>query len=186
MKRMILMAVAAILVTMSAQAYKMVPGVRMEIGDEDRERAEFTLFTYMDDDETFGYYLSLGRVTHYLGIIRDDITETTIDGFKETCICLGSTYDEAYSALSDMLALYDQDEGTTAEFQGRASAGGDRLGKHTTSTCVVTKKLLAGKQLEFFFSSGNRKAHIYLPKQVVKDLRQDLKFDKKLHPKQHK
>ena len=186
MKRTILMVVAAILVTMSAGAQKIVPGMRMEIGDEDRDHAEFSLFTYMDDDETFGYYLSLGRVTHYLGLIRDDITDASIDGIKETCICLGGTYDEAYSALSNLLALYDQDEGTTTEFQSRASAGGERLGDATTTTCQVKKKGLGGKQLEFFFNSGDKKAHTYLPKQVVKDFRQDLKFDKKLHPKQHK
>ena len=101
-------------------------------------------------------------------------------------VCLGGTYDEAYSALSNLLALYDQDEGTTTEFQSRACAGGERLGDATTTTCQVKKKGLGGKQLEFFFSSGDKKAHTYLPKQVIKDFRQDLKFDKKLHPKQHK
>ena len=108
MKKMILMAVAAIMVTMSVQAQKIVPGMRMEIGDDERDRAEFSLFTYMDNDSTFGYYLSLGRVTHILKMIRDDIPDISFDDIKETCLCLGSTYDEAYAKLGELLDLYDQ------------------------------------------------------------------------------
>ena len=39
---MILMAVAAIMVTMSAQAGKAVTGMRMEIGDSERDHAEYS------------------------------------------------------------------------------------------------------------------------------------------------
>ena len=116
MKKMILMAVAAIMVTMSAQAQKIVPGMRMEIGDDERNRAEFSLFTYMDDDSTFGYYLSLGRATHLVQMFRDDITDLAINDVKETCLCLGSTYDEAYAMLGELLDLYDKDVETTLEF----------------------------------------------------------------------
>ena len=186
MKKMFLMAVAAIMVTMSAQAGKAVTGMRMEIGDSERDHAEYSLFTYMDDDETFGYYLSLGRVTHILGLIRDDITDASFDDIKETCICLGGTYDEAYATLSSMLDLYDKDVETTVEYKSREAGRGDRLGDATTSTCIVKKKTLGGKQLMFLYSGGKHETHTWLPKQVVKDLRQDLKIDKKLHPKHHR
>ena len=186
MKKMVLMAVAAIMVTMSVQAQKIVPGMRMEIGDDERDRAEFSLFTYMDDDSTFGYYLSLGRVTHILKMIRDDIPDISFDDIKETCLCLGSTYDEAYAKLGELLDLYDKDVETTVEFQSRAVASGDRLGESTTSTCIVKKRPLTGKQLMFLFSAGKHQAHTYLPKQVVKEFRMDLKIDKKLHPKHHR
>ena len=177
MKKMFLMAVAAIMVTMSAQAGKAVTGMRMEIGDSERDHAEYSLFTYMDDDETFGYYLSLGRVTHILGLIRDDITDASFDDIRETCICLGGTYDEAYATLSSMLDLYDKDVETTVEYKS---------GDTTTSTCIVKKKTLGGKQLMFLYAGGKHETHTWLPKQVVKDLRQDLKIDKKLHPKHHR
>ena len=186
MKKMFLMAVAAIMVTMSAQAGKAVTGMRMEIGDSERDHAEYSLFTYMDDEESFGYYLSLGRVTHILGLIRDDITDASFDDIRETCICLGGTYDEAYAALSSMLDLYDKDVETTVEYKSREAGRGDRLGDATTSTCIVKKKTLGGKQLMFLYAGGKHETHTWLPKQVVKDLRQDLKIDKKLHPKHHR
>lgn len=185
MKKMFLMAVAAIMVTMSAQAGKAVTGMRMEIGDSERDHAEYSLFTYMDDEESFGYYLSLGRVTHILGLIRDDITDASFDDIRETCICLGGTYDEAYATLSSMLDLYDKDVETTVEYKSREAGRGDRLGDATTSTCIV-KKTLGGKQLMFLYAGGKHETHTWLPKQVVKDLRQDLKIDKKLHPKHHR
>ena len=186
MKKMFLMAVAAIMVTMSAQAGKAVTGMRMEIGDSERDHAEYSLFTYMDDEESFGYYLSLGRVTHILGLIRDDITDASFDDIRETCICLGGTYDEAYATLSSMLDLYDKDVETTVEYKSREAGRGDRLGDTTTSTCIVKKKTLGGKQLMFLYAGGKQETHTWLPKKVVKDLRQDLKMDEKLHLKHHR
>ena len=186
MKKMILMAVAAIMVTMSAQAGKAVTGMRIEIGSTERERAEYSVFTYQDDEDTFGYYLSVGRVTHILGIFRDDIETDVFDNVKETCIYLGSTYDEAYAVLSDMLDLYKKDVNTTVEYKSREAAKGDRLGGTTSSTCIVKRKPLAGKQLKFFFAGGKRETHTWVPKQVIKELRWDLKTDKKLHPKHHR
>ena len=186
MKKMFLMAVAAIMVTMSAQAGKAVTGMRMEIGDSERDHAEYSLFTYMDDEESFGYYLSLGRVTHILGLIRDDITDASFDDIRETCICLGGTYDEAYANVDRMNDLDEEDVETTVEYKSREAGRGDRLGDATTSTCIVKKKTLGGKQLMFLYAGGKHETHTWLPKQVVKDLRQDLKIDKKLHPKHHR
>ena len=180
---MILMAVAAIMVTMSAQAGKAVTGMRMEIGDSERDHAEYSLFTYMDDDESFGYYLSLGRVTHILGLIRDDITDASFDDIKETCICLGATYDEANATLDTILDLFDKDVDTRTELKSRAVTGSDRLGQFTTTTCIVQKKALGGKRLQFVFTQGRHQAEAFVTKAIIKELRTSLKIDKKLHPK---
>ena len=96
------------------------------------------------------------------------------------------TYDEAYATLSSMLDLYDKDVETTVEYKSREAGRGDRLGDATTSTCIVKKKTLGGKQLMFLYAGGKHETHTWLPKQVVKELRQDLKIDKKLHPKHHR
>lgn len=186
MKKMFLMAVAAIMVTMSAQAGKAVTNMRVEIGSTERDRAEYSVFTYQDDEETFGYYLSVGRVTHILGILRDDIETDDFDKVKETCIYLGSTYDEAYEVLGDMLNLYDKDVDTSVEYKSREAARGNRLGDTTSSTCIVKKKPLAGKQLMFLFAGGKRETHAWVPKQVIKELRWSLKTDKKIHPQHHR
>jgi hypothetical protein len=51
---------------------------------------------------------------------------------------------------------------------------------------MVDKKPLGGKRLMFVFTNGNHKAHAYITKTVVKEMRAELKIDKKLHPKQHR
>ena len=186
MKKLFLMAVAAIMVTMSAQAGKAVTGTRMEIGDSARDHAAYSLFTYMDDDYSFAYLLSHGPFRHFLSLGRGALTVASFDDIRETCICLGGTYDEAYATLSSMLDLYDKDVETTVEYKSREAGRGDRLGDATTSTCIVKKKTLGGKQLMFLYAGRNHETHPWLPKQVVKDLRQDLKIDKKLHPKHHR
>lgn len=186
MKRFLWVVVVAMMTTLSAQAQKIVPGMRMEIAESERDKSEYSLFTYKDDDETFGYYLGLGRVTHLLSIFRDDITDASFDDIKETCIWLGATYDEAMNTLSKILDLYDKDLETTEEFKGRAATGGERLGEPNSSICIVKKKPLGGKHLMFLFTSGKRRAETFLPKSVVKELRTSLKIDKKLHPKQHR
>ena len=186
MKKILLTIVVAMMATWCAQAQNIPAGIRMEIGDSERDKSEYSLFSYKDEDGTFGFYLGLGRVTDFVKIFRDDITSASFADIRETCICLGSTYDEAMATLQALLDLYDKDEDTTLEVSGRASTGSERLGEPNTSTCVVKKKPLGGKRLLFIFKSGKHEAHTYLPKSVVKELRTDLKFDKKLHPKQHR
>lgn len=172
----------------SAHAQKMPAGMRVEVAESERDNSEYSIFTYKDkdDEESFGYYLSLGRVTHLLSIIRDDITDAAFDDIREVCVCLGSTYDDAMFSLDNILDIFDDEEGTVVEFKGRAVAQGGRLGEPTTSTCTVQKKMLGGKRLSFVFVSGKYQAETYLTKTVVKELRAGMKIDKKLHPKQHR
>lgn len=177
-----------VLTPISVSAQKQPAGIRVEVSEAETDKTQYSIFTYKDtdSDDSFGYYLALGRVTPILGAIRDDITDMSFDDIRETCICLGSTSDEAFATLDAILALYGKDEGTTAEFQGRAATGGERLGAPNTTTCVVKKKLLGGKRLLFIFTSGRWQVGAYLSKSTVKELRLGLKIDKKLHPKQHR
>ena len=171
----------------SAWAQNQPAGIRMEVAEAETDKGDFSIFTYKDEDGTFGYYLSLGRVTKLLGAIRDDITDMSFDDIRETTICLGATYDEALSTLNSIIDLFDKDVDTTAEFQGRATTGADRLGEPSTTNCIVDKKpVVGGKRLLFVFTSGNRQSKTYVSKTVLKELRTGLKIDKKLHPKQHR
>lgn len=188
-KNSILLFAASLILTMvisvpvSAQKKQPV-GVRMEITEAETDKGDFTVFTYVDEDDTFGYYLGLGRVSQFLG--ADEILGMQVDNIKETCILLGGTYDEAYASLGSMMDLFDKDLDTTVEFKGRATTSGERLGEPNVTTCVVQKKPLGGKRLAFIFPFGKRQAHTYISKSVLKELRFGLKMDKKLHPKQHR
>ncbi|MBQ3632120.1 MAG: hypothetical protein II949_12930 [Prevotella sp.] len=182
-----LVVVAAMMATLNAQAQKEQPaGIRMEIAEAETDRGEYSIFTYKDNDGTFGYYLGLGRVTHLLGAIRDDIVDMAFDSIKETCICLGATADEAFTTIDDILALYDRNVDTTVEFRSRAVNGSGRLGDVTMTICVVQKKLLGGKRLQFLFPVGQHHAEAFLGKSKLKELRTNFKIDRKLHPKQYR
>lgn len=186
MKKYLLIGIALVMAIVDVQAQKKQPAnIRMEIIDLETDNSEYSIFTYKDNDDTFGYYLSLGKVTKGLGAIRSDIIDMSFDSIKETCISLGSTYDEALATIDTILALFDQDFETTKEFQGRASTGSERLGEPNTTTCIVKKKPLGGKRLLFLFTCGNKQAEAYLSKSALKDLRTNLKLDKKLHPKHY-
>ena len=182
------MFVATIMVTLSLQAQqKEIPAnIRLEVFEVEKGNAKYEIFNYKDEDGTFGYYLSAGRVTHILGLLRDDIVDAEFDSIKETCIWLGATSDEALASLDAILKLFDEDEDTTVEFNGRAATGAEQLGDPVLVSCTVTKKTLGGKRLMFVFPHGKHQGKAYLPKSVVKELRMQFKIDKKLHPKQHR
>lgn len=184
MKKVLMMVVVAMMTTVNVMAQKQPAGIRMEVAEAETDKGEYSIFTYKDDDESFGYYLSLERVSKFLG--ADEILGMQVDNIKETCIWLGATYDEANATLGTILDLFDKDVDATTEFQGRATTSGDRLGEPSITTCVVDKKPLGGKRLMFVFTYGKGKAHTYLSKTIVKELRAELKIDKKLHPKQHR
>ena len=186
-KLLMLVAIIALAFNISSiYAQKLPTDMRVEVAESERDNAEYSIFIYKDKDDTFGYYLSIGRVTHVLSMIRSDITDASLDDIKETCIWLGATSDEAFATIDDMLDLYDKDLDTAVEFKGRAATGSDRLGEPNTTICVVKNKLLGGKTLQFNFPSGKREAHANLPKSVLKELRREFRIDKKLHPKQHR
>ena len=180
------MAAAAMMTAMSAQAQNQPAGMRVEVCDAETEHGEYSIFTYKDSDEddTFGYYLSLGRVADFLG--ADEILGIQVQNIHEVTIRLGATTDEALATIGTILDLYDKDVDTTVEFQGRAATSGFRLGEPVTATCTVVKKMLGGKRLQFLFPEGKRQGRAYLSKSTLKELRMNFKIDIKLHPKQHR
>ena len=186
-KKFLLMAAAAMMAAMSASAQKQPAGMRVEVAEAETDHGEYSIFTYKDTDEddSFGYYLSLGRVTDFLG--ADEILGMEIKNLHEVTIRLGATTDEALATISSILDLYGKDVDTTAKFQGRAATNGLQLGGPVTSTCVVVKKpIVGGKRLQFLFPEGKRQGRAYLSKSVLKQLRANFKIDIKLHPKQHR
>ena len=185
MKRILLIIVAAMTLG-TAQAQNQPAGMRVEAAEAETDNGEYSIFTYKDTDEddSFGYYLSLGRITDFLG--ADEILGLQVQNIHEVTIRLGATTDEALAAIDSMLDLYNKDVETTVEFQGRAATSGFQLGDTLTATCTVVKKALGGKRLQFLFPIGKRQARCYLSKSTLKELRTNLKIDIKLHPKQHR
>lgn len=158
-------------------------GVRMEVAEAETDNGDYSIFTYKDTDDSFNYYLSLGRMTNFLG--ADEILGMSVKNAKEITIWLGSTCDEALDTIESILDLFDKDVDTSVEFKGRSVSGGGVIGDSTTTTCVVKKKPLVGKRLEFLFTSGKHETKAYLTKSVLKELRMNFKTDIKFHPKKH-
>ena len=178
---------------MSAMAQKQPAGMRVEVAESETDNGEYSIFTYKEDDgeyqsseadNSFGYFLSLGRVTDFLG--ADEILGMQVQNLHEVTIRLGATTDEALATIATILDLYDKDVETTVEFQGRAATNGFKLGEPVTSTCTVVKKALGGKRLQFLFPEGKRQGRAYLSKSTLKEIRTNFKIDIKLHPKQHR
>ena len=186
MKKIIVMVAAAMMTAMSAYAQNQPAGMRVEVAEAETDNGEYSIFTYKDSeaDDSFGYYLSLGRVTDFLG--ADEILGMEVQNIHEVTIRLGATTDEALATIGTILDLYDKDVDTTADFKGRAATNGLQLGDTLTTTCMVVKKTLGGKRLQFLFPSGKRQGRAYLSKSTLKELRTNFKIDIKLHPKQHR
>ncbi|MBR5092280.1 MAG: hypothetical protein IKX32_02260 [Bacteroidales bacterium] len=182
-----ILALAAMMVAASGiQAQKTFPaGIRMEVAESGRDNAQYTIFTYMDSDSTFGYYLSLGGTSEIFSMSGGN-TNFSIADTRETCLWLGSTADEAFAMLDTLLSLYDKEVGTMVEFESRTTGGAEGLTDRTVTPCVVEKKLLGGKRLLFTFTSGRRQCGVYLTKSVIKELRFGLKTSRKLNPKLHR
>lgn len=186
MKKILMWAVIAVMSlsfdTFSATA-KDITGMRMEIAEVEDDDNEFSLFTYKDKDGTEGYYLSLGRVFRILDILFDGDLNNSFDHVDEVCLCLGGTADQALVSLDYLLSFYDEDVNTIAEFPARMSTGAERLGELTIINCVVKKKFLKGKYLQFNFVSGKHSAEADLSKSTVKFLKKALELDMKRHKK---
>ena len=182
MKKMLTMLLLSILTLSTAHAQKQPAGMRVEIADAETDNGEYSIFTYKDteEDDNFGYYLSLGRVTDFLG--ADEILGIEMKNIHEVTIRLGSTTEEALATIGAILDLYDKDVDTSTEFQGRAATSGFKLGEPVTTTCTVVKKMLGGKRLQVLFPEGKRQARAYLSKSTLKELRTNFKFDIKFHP----
>ena len=185
MNKILMWAVIAIMMLsinpFSASAKDIPAGMRMEIAEVEDNDNEFELFTYKDKDGTFGYYLGLGRVFRILDIFFDGEQNTSFDHVDEVCLCLGGTAEEAMASLDLLLSFCDEDVNTLAEFPARMSTGADQLGAPTIIHCVVKKKFLKGKYLQFNFASGKHTAEADLSKSTVKFLKKGLEFDMKRH-----
>ena len=170
----------------TAYAQNQPTRMRVEVAEAETDNGEYSIFTYKDTDEddSFGYYLSLGRVADFLG--ADEILGMEVQNIHEVTIRLGATTDEAMAAIDSILNLYDKDVDTTVKFCGRAATSGFKLGEPVTTTCTVVKKMLGGKRLQFLFPEGKRQGRAYLSKSTLKELRTNFKIDIKLHPKQHR
>ena len=186
MKKLLFMLLLNTIILGTAQAQNIPAGMRVEVAEDETDHGEYSIFEYKDSDdaESFGYYLSLGRVTDFLG--ADEILGMEVKNIHEVTIRLGSTTEEALATIGTILDLFDKDVHTTAEFQGRAATNGFKLGEPVTATCTVVKKTLGGKRLQFLFPEGDRQARAYLSKSTLKNLRANFKLDIKLHPKQHR
>ena len=168
--------------TITASAQKK-SGMRIEVAEAETDNGDYTIFTYQDEDGTTGYYMSLGRTSDFLG--ADEVLGMKVQNISETAIWLGSTTDEAFATIDNIMALYDKDVDTTTELQGRETTDGFQLGEPTTTQCTVVKKTLGGKRLQFLFPIGKKQARAYLTKSTLKELRMNFKMDVKLHPKRH-
>ena len=184
MKKKILLVMAAFLFlgAIPASAQKQT-GMRLEVAESETDHGAYSIFTYRDEDGTLSYYMSLARTGKFLG--GDEILGMEVKNNKETIIRLGGTTDEAFNTIDSILDLFDKDLETTAEFQGRAATSGEKLGAPITTQCIVVKKPLGGKRLEFTYTVNGHQAHTFLTKSTLKELRRDFKLDVKLHPKQH-
>lgn len=187
MKKVLLWAVIAIMTlsfdAFSASAKDIPAGMRMEIAEVEEDDNEFQLFTYKDQDGTVAYYLSLGRVFRILDMLFDGELNTSFDHVDEVCLCLGVTPEEAKASLDLLLSFYDEDVNTIAEFPARMATGSEVLGQPTIINCVVKKKFLKGKYLQFNFVSGKHSAEADLSKSTVKFLKKALELDMKRHKK---
>lgn len=186
MKRLLITLVLAC-TTLFAFAQDFPANMRMEIagageGDDEYVDNQFQVFAYKDEDGTVGYYLSLGRSTNILKIFRDDITDASFSHVDETCLCMGATMQDAFDFLDRLEELLESAPGTAAEFPCRLATGAERLGESGTATCVVVKRFLQAKRLNFLFRSGNRTAEADMTKSVIKSLRFGMNVHQKLHP----
>lgn len=186
MRKFFITLTALLMATLSVQAQKEIPAnIRMTATELEDNNAAYSIFTYKDEDGTFGYYLSLGGSGEFFSVSKNDATTFSISDARETCLWLGATTDEAFAMLDSLQAMYELDEGTVKEFKSRTTNGAERLTDQSITTCIVKKKMIGGKKLLFTFTSGKSECGVYLTKGLIKQLRFGLKTDIKLHPKMH-
>lgn len=157
-------------------------GVRMESSQiEVNEEEKYTVFSYLDDDGTYGYYLSLAYEQELLSVVSDH-SSSSIGVEDEVCLWLGGDREAAFAMLDTLLTFFDREPGTTVAMPARTCMG-ERLKDKIEINCVVQKKFLGGKRLVFHFEGlGGRQGEVSLSKSSIKQLRWGLKVDRKLHP----
>lgn len=172
----------SVVMALTAMAQDQPVGVRMESSQiEVNEEEKYTVFSYLDDDGTYGYYLSLAHEQELLSIVSAR-SSSSIGLEDEVCLWLGGDREAAFAMLDTLLTFFDREVGTTVSLPARTSMG-ERLKDKIEINCVVQKKFLGGKRLVFFFEGiRGRQGEVYLSKSSVKQLRWGLKVDRKLHP----
>lgn len=180
-KNLLAFLAAVLLAVLPACAQNYTPGVRYESTEISVNDEVYTVFSYTDDDGSFGYYLSIARVDEILSVSTPR-SSASISNIYEACLWLGNSRDEAIAFLDEMLSLFEQEAGTVREMPARMTTLGDRLGDDIQLVCEVKKKLLGGKRLLLYFPVGRFEGQTYLNKSTVKQLRWGLKMDQKLHP----
>lgn len=183
MRKTILTVAAAFMMATSVIAQEIPVGMRMEIVESDDESSDqYSIFKYKEKNGNVGYYMSVGYKIELLGMIRDDITNTSISHMEEVCFPMGSSRNEVLEKLDSYLELLGKPAGTTVEFPCRINNGADGLGEEATATCIVTKRFLQSKRLCFNFNSGKRSVEADLLKSSINSMRLSVKLDIKLHP----
>ena len=180
MKR-IFLSLAIAFTTLSAFAQNQPAGIRMELFEVEENDNGFSLFTYKDDDGTFGYYMGVTRSFDILSIFTDD-SDSSFSHIDEACIWLGANAEEAQATLESMMTLLDAAPGTVAQFSSRRTAGAERLTVPDTVTATVVKPFILGKRLNFLFVSGSHTAEADLTRSTLKSLRSGFNIALKLHP----
>lgn len=181
MKRLIISLAFAFFAVLSF-AQDFPAGMRMEMTSVGEDDFQQSLFSYKDDDGTFAYYLSLGRVYRLLEISSEIGGDFSLDHIDEICICMGKNYDEVSASLEALLNMFEMETGTVVEFPCRLSMGLEKLGPESIATCIVTKRFLQAKRLCFHFVSGHRSAETDLKKSALKSLRWSFNLYKGMHP----
>jgi hypothetical protein len=185
MKKVLLWAIIAITSLtfnpFSASAKDIPAGMRMEIAEDEDDDNEFVLFTYKDEDGTFGYYLGLGHEFNISEVFDITILGGSISHIDEVCLYLGETADDALASLNALLGMFDKDVNTCVELPARLTTGAEGLAGSTTVNCIVKKKFIGGKYLQFHFVSGKHTAKTDLGKSSLKFLKKGLELDMKRH-----
>ena len=158
-------------------------GMRVEVTESSQDdKFVYSIFRYREENGNTGYYMSLGKKTELLSLIRDDITDTSISHTDEMCLPMGTTMEDVLEEIESLLELTGKPNGTIVEFPCRINNGADRLGEEGKTSCMVTKRFLQSKRLCFSFTSGRRTAQADLTKSALKRMRLGVKLDGKLHP----
>jgi len=183
MRKTVFALAASLMMATYVLAQDMPAGIRMEIVESDDDsKDQYSIFKYKEQNGNTGYYMGVGYKIELLGLVRDDITDTSISHMDEVCFPMGSTREEVLEKLDSFLELLGKPAGTTVEFPCRINNGANGLGQESTATCIVTKRFLQSKRLCFHFTSGKRTADADLLKSSINSMRLSVKLDIKLHP----
>ena len=183
MRKTVFALAASLMMATYVLAQDIPAGIRMEIVESDDDsKDQYSIFKYKEQNGNTGYYMGVGYKIELLGLVRDDITDTSISHMDEVCFPMGSTREEVLEKLDSFLELLGKPAGTTMEFPCRINNGANGLGQESTATCIVTKRFLQSKRLCFHFTSGKRTADADLLKSSINSMRLSVKLDIKLHP----